>query len=195
MISYWEKIEFLKYDLIIVGGGIVGLFTALEFLNNHPKSKIAVFDKGIFPDGASTKNAGFACFGSLSEIIEDNKLVSENALLELVENRVMGLEILRKTLGDKKIDFQQLGGNELYFNPIDKLTDQINHYNKLLKSIFKKRVYFLKNDFIENFGLSKEYIKNLVHNPFEGQINSGKTIYFLQRKIMELGANIYQYSC
>ena len=191
MISYWEKIEFLKYDLIIVGGGIVGLFTALEFLNNHPKSKIAVFDKGIFPDGASTKNAGFACFGSLSEIIEDNKLVSENALLELVENRVMGLEILRKTLGDKKIDFQQLGGNELYFNPIDKLTDQINHYNKLLKSIFKKRVYFLKNDFVENFGLSKEYIKNLVHNPFEGQINSGKTIYFLQRKITELGGKIY----
>ncbi len=191
MISYWEKIEFLKYDLIIVGGGIVGLFTALEFLNNHPKSKIAVFDKGIFPDGASTKNAGFACFGSLSEIIEDNKLVCENELLELVENRVKGLEILRKTLGDKKIDFQQLGGNELYFNPIDNLADQINHYNKLLKSIFKKRVYFLKNDFIETFGLSKEHIKNLVHTPFEGQINSGKTIYFLQRKIMELGAKIY----
>ena len=97
---------------------------------------------------------------------------------------------MRKTLGDKKIDFQQLGGNELYFNPIDKLTDQINHYNKLLKSIFKK-VYSLKNDFIENFGLSKEHIKNLVHTPFEGQINSGKTIYFLQRKIMELGAKIY----
>ena len=43
MISYWEKTEFLKYDLIIVGGGIVGLFTALEFLNNHPGSKVAVF--------------------------------------------------------------------------------------------------------------------------------------------------------
>ena len=47
MISYWEKTQFLKYDLIVVGGGIVGLFTALEFLNNHPNSKIAVFDKGV----------------------------------------------------------------------------------------------------------------------------------------------------
>ena len=74
MISYWEKTQFLKYDLIVVGGGIVGLFTALEFLNNHPNSKIAVFDKGVFPDGASTKNAGFACFGSLSELVEDSFL-------------------------------------------------------------------------------------------------------------------------
>ena len=142
MISYWEKIEFLKYDLIIVGGGIVGLFTALEFLNNHPKSKIAVFDKGIFPDGASTKNAGFACFGSLSEIIEDNKSVSENALLELVENRVMGLEILRKTLGDKKIDFQQLGGNELYFNQLINLQIKLITTTNYLNLFLKKEYIF-----------------------------------------------------
>ena len=107
MISYWEKTQFLKYDLIVVGGGIVGLFTALEFLNNHPNSKIAVFDKGVFPDGASTKNAGFACFGSLSELVEDSFLLNDNELLELVKKRVTGLEILRKTLGDKTIDFHQ----------------------------------------------------------------------------------------
>ena len=151
MISYWEKTEFIKYDLIVVGSGIVGLFTALEFLNNHPNSKIAVFDRGIFPDGASTKNAGFACFGSLSELVEDAFLMGNKALLELVENRVKGLEILRKTLGDKTIDFKQLGGNELYFDSNDNLLSQINHYNELLKPIFKKQVYYLKNNFIKIF--------------------------------------------
>ena len=105
MISYWEKTEFTKYDLIVVGGGIVGLFTALEFLNNHPNSKIAVFDKGIFPDGASTKNAGFACFGSLSELVEDSVLMDDEEVFKLVEKRVKGLEILRKALGDKIIAF------------------------------------------------------------------------------------------
>ena len=143
MISYWEKTQFLKYDLIVVGGGIVGLFTALEFLNNHPNSKIAVFDKGVFPDGASTKNAGFACFGSLSELVEDSFLLNDKELLELVKKRVTGLEILRKTLGDETIDFHQHGGNELYFNPSDKLLDQINRFNKLLKPIFKNEVFFL----------------------------------------------------
>ena len=40
-------------------------------------SKILVLEKGILPQGASTKNAGFACFGSLSEIIDDLKTHSE----------------------------------------------------------------------------------------------------------------------
>jgi len=191
MISYWEKTEFIKYDLIVVGSGIVGLFTALEFLNNHPNSKIAVFDRGIFPDGASTKNAGFACFGSLSELVEDAFLMGNKALLELVENRVKGLEILRKTLGDKTIDFKQLGGNELYFDSNDDLLSQINHYNELLKPIFKKQVYYLKNNFIKKFGLSEKHIANLIHSPFEGQINTGKTIYSLQKKVREKGGAIY----
>ena len=29
------------------------------------KAKIVILEKGLFPQGASTKNAGFACFGSL----------------------------------------------------------------------------------------------------------------------------------
>ena len=191
MISYWEKTQFLKYDLIVVGGGIVGLFTALEFLNNHPNSKIAVFDKGVFPDGASTKNAGFACFGSLSELVEDSFLLNDKELLELVKKRVTGLELLRKTLGDKTIDFHQHGGNELYFSSSEKLVDQINRFNKLLKPIFKKQVFFFKNNFIENFGFSKQHIESLIHCPFEGQINTGKTIYSLQNKVRELGGTLY----
>ena len=191
MISYWEKTEFTKYDLIVVGGGIVGLFTALEFLNNHPNSKIAIFDKGIFPDGASTKNAGFACFGSLSELVEDSVLMGDEEVFKLVEKRVKGLEILRKTLGDKIIDFKQCGGNELLFDPNDLLLDQINHYNELLKPVFKKQVYYVENHLIEKFGLSKTYVKNIIHSPFEGQINTGKTIYSLQNRVKEKGGPIY----
>ena len=36
-----------------------------------PKKNIIILEKGIFPQGASTKNAGFACFGSISEILND----------------------------------------------------------------------------------------------------------------------------
>jgi len=40
----------------------------------------------MLPQGASTKNAGFACFGSLSEIIDDLKSHSEEEVIELVQN-------------------------------------------------------------------------------------------------------------
>ena len=45
MISYWEKSFFIKYDLIVIGSGISGLFSALSFNKLHPKAKIAISDK------------------------------------------------------------------------------------------------------------------------------------------------------
>jgi gamma-glutamylputrescine oxidase len=67
--SYWELKEwFFNIDFTIVGSGIVGLNCALELKKKHPKAKILIVEKGMLPQGASTKNAGFACFGSLSEI-------------------------------------------------------------------------------------------------------------------------------
>ena len=71
-LSYWEiKTWLTDIDFTIIGSGIVGLNTALELRNNYPKAKILILEKGRLPQGASTKNAGFACFGSLSEIIDD----------------------------------------------------------------------------------------------------------------------------
>jgi len=40
-------------------------------LKLNPNAKIIVIEKGMLPQGASTKNARFACFGTVSEILED----------------------------------------------------------------------------------------------------------------------------
>ena len=79
-----------------------------------PKAKILVLEKGILPQGASTKNAGFACFGSISEIIDDLKTHSEEEVIQLVQKRVQGLQLLRNRLGDEVIDFKPYGGYELF---------------------------------------------------------------------------------
>ena len=64
--SFWEREVFFKdQDIIIVGSGLVGLLSALELRNKFPRRKILILERGALPSGASTKNAGFACFGSL----------------------------------------------------------------------------------------------------------------------------------
>ena len=114
-LSYWEQKEWLEnIDFAIVGSGIVGLSTALFLKQRFPESNITLLEKGILPQGASTKNAGFACFGSLSEILQDLKTHSENEILELVQSRVQGLQLLRQHLGDASIDFRPYGGYELF---------------------------------------------------------------------------------
>src|SRR3954470_11933606 len=114
-LSYWElKNWFTNIDFTIVGSGIVGLHAALRLRERFPYSKGLVLESGILPQGASTKNAGFACFGSISEIIDDLKSHSEEEVISLIQKRWEGLKMLRKKLGDSAIDFKPFGGYELF---------------------------------------------------------------------------------
>jgi len=72
-LSYWEeKYYFEDNDLVVVGAGIVGLSTAIAAKILQPNLKILVLERSTLPSGASTKNAGFACFGSVTELLSDS---------------------------------------------------------------------------------------------------------------------------
>jgi glycine/D-amino acid oxidase-like deaminating enzyme len=91
-LSYWEyKSWFQNIDFTIIGSGIVGLHAALHLRKRFPESKILVIEKGSLPEGASTKNAGFACFGSLSEIVDDLKSQTPEEVFQLISKRWEGL--------------------------------------------------------------------------------------------------------
>ncbi len=190
-LSYWEIKTWLSdIDFTVVGSGIVGLNCALQLKERFPKSKILILEKGILPQGASTKNAGFACFGSLSEIIEDLKHHSEGETIELIKKRIKGLRLLRETLGDKDIAYQAFGGYELFLKSDNELYNTcLSHQeriNKLLYSIFNANVFsFEENRF------KFETIKTKVSfNQFEGQIDTGKMMMTLLHKVQKAGVKI-----
>ena len=111
--SYWEQQSFLSgYDIAIIGAGIVGLSAGLYLKQNNPSLKILILERGFMPSGASTKNAGFACFGSAGELLDDLKTMKEDIVWETVEMRYKGLMLLRNRLGDKALDFKSLGEKE-----------------------------------------------------------------------------------
>ena len=70
------------------------------YREKFPKASIAIL-KGFILIWASTKNAGFACFGSLTELIEDIEQMNESDVYKIIQMRIEGLSLLRKTLGDK----------------------------------------------------------------------------------------------
>ena len=183
MFSYWEKTELLHYDLIVLGGGITGIFCALHFRKNNPSASIAILERGLFSSGASTKNAGFACFGSLSELVEDRSKLGEEKLLSMVKMRLDGLSILRKTIGDRKMDLKWHGGYELFFDKNPKKLNQIDHINSLLKPLFSKDIFTINNKKIKKFGFNTNMVNHLVQNSFEGQLNTGKLMRVLRTKL------------
>jgi glycine/D-amino acid oxidase-like deaminating enzyme len=191
MISFWERESFISSDFIVVGGGITGLSAALSLREKHPKSKITLLERGIFPSGASTKNAGFACFGSLTEILADLETMGESDMLALIETRRSGLAKLNKRLGKTKIDYQQHGGYELISDKEKPALNQLQEVNKLLFPLFGEPVFSLKNNSISKFCFNANKVKALVFNPFEGQIDTGKMMRALIAKVAAADIAIY----
>ena len=190
-LSYWEiKNWFTNVDYTVVGSGIVGLHTAIALKEKYPSSKVLVLEKGILPEGASTKNAGFACFGSISEIIDDLKSHTEEEVIQLVQKRWNGLQLLRKNLGDATIDLKPFGGYELFLENDDstysECLQKLPFINDLLRPLFRNDV-FEKN--IDRFGFQniKEYT---IFNPFEAQIDTGNMMQGLLKKAQESGVQI-----
>jgi len=182
-LSYWEhKTWFKDIDFTIIGSGIVGLNCALALRDKYPKSKILILEKGILPSGASTKNAGFACYGSLSEILKDLEHQKEEEVFALVKKRVEGIQFLRNSLGDKAIDYQQYGGYELFTENNGEFSEACFSnrikINAFLKPIFKKDTFTV----VENPFHFKKIDNHLLFCPFEGQIDTGKMMHALLKK-------------
>jgi len=189
-LSYWEKKEwFANIDYTVVGSGIVGLTTALSLHQKYPKAKIIIIERGSLPQGASTKNAGFACFGSVSEIVSDLKTHTEQEVFNLVQKRWKGLQLLRKNLGDTTLNFQQNGSFELFLpntQLFDNCQQQLTKINHLLQPLFKQAIFkILKTP----FGFQNIH-QNTIFNPLEGQIDTGKMMSALLQLVLYKGIKI-----
>jgi glycine/D-amino acid oxidase-like deaminating enzyme len=190
--SFWEHNTWFEgIDLAVIGAGIVGLSTALNYKQKNPDKKVVIFEKGSLPQGASTKNAGFACFGSMSEILDDLKSYSDQELKTLVERRWKGLELLRSTLGDQAIDYKNLGGYEIFEEKDEEVLNhclrEIPYVNRLLYPIFGQNVFSVKREKF-NFG---KVLPTVIFNSFEGQIDTGRTMKALIEKCKELGVEVF----
>lgn len=189
--SYWEHDSwFSNIDFTIIGSGITGLNCALQLKTRYPEARVVVLERGLLPNGASTKNAGFACFGSLSEILDDLDHHSEEEVAELVRKRIEGLELLKENLGQDRIDLQVNGGYELFTasekNSFDSCVSKMAKVNRLLNPIFGEDVFSITED---KFGFGKVQ-ENLIFNKFEGQLDTGKMMSALLQKVQALGVKI-----
>ncbi len=189
-LSYWEIESFQQWDFIVVGSGIVGLSAAINLKERHPMASVLVLEQGLLPTGASTKNAGFACFGSLTELVADMAVLGEERCLELVKKRWYGLQKLRQRTGDLTIDYQQKGGFELITEKEADRVAEIDRVNELLARFFGIKVFREDKVLVDKFGFNKSVIKTVVANPLEGQLHTGKMIRELIKIATAKGVHI-----
>jgi gamma-glutamylputrescine oxidase len=194
-LSYWEKVSFFNdIDLVVIGSGIVGLTAAIRVKEQHPKINVAIFERGTLPVGASTRNAGFACYGSLTELLDDLTRMTEDEVLALVEKRWQGLGQLRALVGDENLDFQTLGGYEMFTDDDEEsfhhCLERMPWFNDKIGAITgQPNPYRLANERLSQFGFKG--VRNLILNEPEGQVHTGKMMATLLRIAESKGIRIY----
>jgi glycine/D-amino acid oxidase-like deaminating enzyme len=191
MVSIWEQqTYYADAGVFIVGSGLMGLWTAYELLLAEPDLSIIIADSLPVPAKASTRNAGFACFGSPSEICSDWGILTEEELWQTAEMRYKGIGKIRKICGDTAIDFDGSGGFEVFLPGSD-----------WASTAGQQRIEWLNKGFQEITGNSETYtnctsqmpdlgLRNfgmMYGNSLEGGLHSGKLVNWLQHYLQGKG--------
>lgn len=135
--SYWEKLYFEKTDWLVIGAGLVGLQCAIEIKNEFPRKRVVVIDQGAQGSAASLKNAGFACFGSAGELLDEIQRSGKEAALDLYLKRYYGIQRLMEKFGADTIGFEPNGGYEVFTesekDKLELILAQLSNLNRELQ--------------------------------------------------------------
>ncbi len=193
-LSFWEKQSYFEeIDFLIIGAGIVGYSTAIHLQEKYPNASILIVERGYLPSGASSKNAGFACFGSATELLDDLDQMDENTVWSTVQKRWEGLNYLKSIIGESNLELEvNVSWDILTSKNADKIPfvrSKIDYLNQQIEAITgEKKVYS------EDHGLSKKFnfqgIETSINNRLEGQINTGKMIQRFYQKAIEKGIKV-----
>ncbi len=190
--SFWDKTtNFKPADITIIGGGIVGL-TCSIFLKKHNKNlNITILEKELIGTCATTKNAGFLCLGSPTELLDDISNYGENLASANLSARWNGVQMLFKLLGKKVIDFKLNGGYDLINEEVvdNNIQENIILLNGILERITKIPNFYSRVDLdTKNWGFKG--FASAYSMEFEGQVNPANLLKALRLKAINLGVNI-----
>lgn len=184
--SYWESDHMVRdVQYLIVGAGLTGLQVAIEIKEKDPQAKVVVVDRSYWSQGASVKNAGFACFANVGEMLNDLTSASEEEVFRLALERFNGIEHLIEKYGEKEVGFRHCGTQEVFFDQnkqqLYKCIDALQGFNTLLYNLIGK-------DGVFSYSSSSDINGSIgcIKNRFEGVLNSGK----LYERVLEYSISI-----
>jgi gamma-glutamylputrescine oxidase len=191
--SVWEtETFFAPQDIIIVGSGFVGLWSALKLAKQFPPKKITILERGLIPTGASTRNAGFSCFGSPSELLADINKMGLDATLQLVAKRYRGLLQIQQHFSAQAIGYDAAGGYECFTaNSPDwpQCHEQLYWLNEQLQPITGiANTFEIADEMRDQLGLHA--FSHLVVNRLEGGLHSGMLLQALLKKVQAAGVQV-----
>lgn len=189
-VSFWEKKFLAKADIVVVGAGIVGLQCAQQLKLKYPKREIWVIDRAPLGRGASMRNAGFVCFGSVGEILDDISRMGEDRAIELYENRFQGVAHLLNDFGTTAVGYEATGGYEVFSETAqnaDVVLQSTDRINQLVRDISGEDSFKIT----DSGKLGMKIFPKTIFAQKEGALQMHLLYKRILEKTRELGIQIY----
>ena len=197
--GYWEREHLLRTaDVTIVGAGIVGMSTALHLRSQMPDAFIRIVERHPIAAGGSSRNAGFACFGSAGEWLDDLDTLGDQVLANLVRGRARGLGDLIDLLGESALGLQWSGGWELFRKEEQSLYEAamevLPRLNALLTPVLSNALHGLHSAHADQPALRHDPERanalgaaGTLHLPWEGMLHTGQMVSAFHRALDRAG--------
>ena len=191
-ISYWERQGFGKADWVVIGAGLVGLQSARRIKERYPTLRVWVVDEQALGQAASLRNAGFACFGSAGEILDEIERTSQSEALGLYEKRFLGIQKLLSRYGADRLGFRASGGTEVFSS--DDLDDahrvfgSLADLNLLLHSVHGKLAF----EMCDTRPTGMNVLSEGIFSPLEGGLQSHLLYRAVREDALKAGVEIYE---
>ena len=189
--SFWEKGTWpTNFDVVIIGAGFTGLYTALYIKQCLSHLNVMVMDRGGMTLGASSRNAGFVCFGSPTEILSDIETMGEEATVDLIRERYIGTQAI-KMIFKHNVELAFNGGSEVFregsSRPSGLDMSELQLVNRLIERATGLRNGYREVDPSES-GLKQ--VSSILHTPYEGVVNPAKMLKSLTKRVEAMGVRV-----
>lgn len=178
-------------DLVIVGGGFTGLWTALLARQRHPDKRIVLLEAGGCGSAASGRNGGF-CAPSISHGVS-NALKrwprEAETLIRLGRQNLDELQHDIERLG-LAVEFERQGKLNVATTPwqVEGLRTMQQNYQR-----FGIDCQYLEGEALRGYLDSPSYVAGLFE-PNYALLNPAKMVFELRRACLEQGIELYEHS-
>jgi len=177
-------------DVAIIGGGFTGLSAAITIKRYRPRWHVLVLESEAMGTLASSRNAGFLCLGSPTELMRDIETHGSAVVEDVLRCKITGASILLDYLKKTKLIYAKSVGYEYFSSEIpepDNLDDHLNSLNGLMRAAGGSAGYFVRQNHAPNAYSAGVPTSSWVRMNWEGQIHPAAAVARLRLQFQNLG--------
>jgi glycine/D-amino acid oxidase-like deaminating enzyme len=179
----------IESDLVVVGGGFTGLWTALLAKQADPSRDVVLLEAGRVADGASGRNGGFVA-ASLTHSFQNGLNRWPDELSTLIQLGHKNLDAIEGTIKDFGIDCDYIRSGELNLalepHEIEELKEE-----QAESQAYGEAMIFYDREQVRAIANSPTYLAGVLQ-PANGMVHPARLAWGLRRACLELGVRIFE---